>query len=144
MLSPEKIIEQIREDAPVVYNILNELYSFPITTFLAWDDWDKYYLDNPDKKPTADHLLELLSEYSEDNWDTHYWSGRYAQMLEEDKKNNTPIRVPFTESDCYNLLWWQTFYWSFDGVNLFLFNTDEHPELDPDSDEYDPSISISI
>ena len=86
MLSPEKIIEQIREDAPVVYNILNELYSFPITTFLVWDDWDKYYLDNPDKKPTADQLLELLSEYSEDNWDVHYWSGRYAQMIECEKE----------------------------------------------------------
>lgn len=90
MLSLEKIIEQIQNDAPCVYNILNEIY-FTQT-------------ENNKENPTADRLLEILTEYDGDNWDTHYWSGRYAQMIEHDNQNNTPIRIPLTEEDLHDLL----------------------------------------
>ena len=126
MLNSENIINQIHDDAPCVYDILMERYHYP----------------SPKEQPTADQLLEILTEYDGDNWDVHYWSGRYAQMLEQDTKNNTPIRVPFTESDINDLQEWEHFHWTYDGVALFIFNTDSNPELDPDSDEYDPSISI--
>lgn len=127
MLNSEKIIEGIRDDAPVVYDILIERYHYPYSTIDGGT--------SPKENPTADQLLEILTEYDGDNWDVHYWSGRYAQMIEHDNQNNTPIRVPLTESDCHDLLSWETFHWSFSGVNLFLFNTDEYPELDPDYSE---------
>lgn len=140
MLNSEKIIEGIRDDAPAVYDILVECYHM---NHINIDAGGTVTESEPyPKYPTADQLIEILTEYDGDNWDVHYWSGRYAQMIEQDNKNNTPIRVPLTESDLYDLQKWETFHWSFGWVNLFLFNTDENPELDPDSDEYDPSASI--
>jgi len=134
MLNSEKIIEGIRDDAPAVYDILLEIFHHPYAV--------PYEKDRTDA-PTADQLLEVLTEYDGDNYDVHYWSGRYAQMIEEDSKTRTPIRVPFTESDLYDLLSWEiTFHWEYEWVPLFIFNTDCSPELDPDSEDYDPSISI--
>jgi len=66
MLNSEKILEGIRDDAPAVHDILMERYHYP----------------SPKEQPTADQLLEILTEYDGDNWDVHYWSGRYAQMIE--------------------------------------------------------------
>ena len=96
MINSEKILEGIRDDAPAVYNILMERYHYPYSLTDGGT--------SPKEQPTADQLLEILTEYDGDNWDVHYWSGRYAQMIEHDQKNNTPIRVPLTESDCYDLL----------------------------------------
>lgn len=127
MLSPEKIIELIRADAPAVYDILRESY------FQSIGDWSA--------PPTADELLEQLTEYSGNNHDAHYWSGRYAYMI-EDYRNQEPIRVPFTESDIDDLREGENFHWTYGWVPLFIFNTDISPEYDPDSEEYDPSITI--
>lgn len=63
MLNSEKIINMIQEDAPVVYDILTE---------------------ETHEGATPDELLESLKEYSGDNHDVHYWSWRYAQMIQTD------------------------------------------------------------
>lgn len=138
MLNSEKIIDIIRDDAPAVYDILVECYHMNhINIDTGWRVTDS---DPYSKNPTADQLLEALTEYSGDNWDVHYWSGRYAQMIED--HNRPPIRVPFTEADINDLQEWTHFHWTYEGVPLFIFNTDSTPQLDPDSDEYDPSITI--
>jgi len=79
MLTPEKIIELIRDDAPCVSDILTEQ---------CMDYHQGFISENPDwwgqlsGEDKSDLLLEQLTEYSGDNHDVHYWSGRYAQMLE--------------------------------------------------------------
>ena len=70
MLNSSNIITLIQEDAPCVYDILLEIY-FTRT-------------ENNQDNPTSDQLLEILTEYSGDNHDVHYWSWRYAQMIETD------------------------------------------------------------
>lgn len=87
MLNSEQIIEGIRDDAPCVYDILHEQLYEPIRssypqswTDYTWEDYFKIFSDQT--PPTADQLLEALSEYSGDNWDVHHWSGRYTQMIE--------------------------------------------------------------
>ena len=146
MLNPENIIEQIREDAPCVYDILHECYFPDIRPYpQEWTDytWDNLFEANPDiERPSADDLLEELKNYSGDNYDVHFWSGRYAQMIEQNKSSVTPIRVPLTGGDLNDISSWQTFHWTFEGVNLFLFNSDEYPSWDPDSEEYDPDSKI--
>jgi len=140
MLNSEKIIERIREDAPCVYNILHE-ETCPIDSFANTpEEWDGFYTRNPDLKPTPDKLLKALTEYSGDNYDVHYWEWRYAQMLED--SNRQPIRVPFTESDINDLQEWEHFHWTYDGVPLFIFNTDSTPQFDPESPYFDPAITV--
>ena len=77
MKTPQEIIDLIREDCPCTYNILNEYHlgNFPIEIVFPHDEeWDQYYLDHPEQKPTHEQLLELLLDYSGDNYDTHYWA----------------------------------------------------------------------
>ncbi len=126
--TPNAIIAMIQEDAPCVYDILRECYFEEMGDFPA--------------PPTDDELLEQLTEYSWNNWDVHYWSGRYAQILEHNKLNEVPVRVPFTEEDLNDLQEWEHFHWTFDGVPLFIFNTESTPWFDPDSDEYNPSREV--
>ncbi len=87
MLNSEKIIEGIRDDAPAVYDILLEIFYHPYAV-----PYEKARTDTP----TADQLLEVLTEYDGDNYDVHYWSGRYAQMIEDSKR--PPVRVPLNEA----------------------------------------------
>jgi len=89
-----------------------------------------------------DLIIESLTTYEGSERDLHWWSGRLSLAIELDKVERDPIRVPFTESDLNDLQEWEHFHWTYDGVPLFIFNTDSNPELDPDSDEYDPSITI--
>lgn len=96
MLNSQLIINQIREDAQAVYDILTELYHYQYSTIDGGT--------SPKEDPTADQLLEILTEYDGVHHDLHYWSGRYAQMIEQDNNRNTPIRVQLTESDLYDLL----------------------------------------
>ena len=70
MLNSSNILALIQEDAPCVYDILMEEYFR--TTENKW------------VFPTPDQLLDILKEYSGDNHDVHYWSWRYAQMIETD------------------------------------------------------------
>ena len=119
MLNSEQIIERIREDAPCVYDILHEI---------VWE------------YPIASDMLVALTEYNLYNPDVHYWKWRYAQMLED--SNRQPIRVPLNEATINDLQEWEHFHWTYDGVPLFIFNTDSTPQLDPDSDEYNPTITI--
>lgn len=79
MLNPTQIIEQIKEDAPCVYDILRECYFEEIGDGSA--------------PPTDDELLEQLAEYSGDNHDVHYWSWRYAQMTETANAIDSMIKV---------------------------------------------------
>lgn len=72
MLNSEKIITMIQEDAPCVYDILIE---------------ETY------EGATPDELLESLTEYSGDNHDVHYWSWRYAQMIQTDSDIQRMIAV---------------------------------------------------
>ncbi len=72
MLNPTQIIEQIQNDAPCVYNILHEETS---------------------EDATPDKLLEALTEYDWDNHDVHYWSWRYAQMIETANAIDSMIAV---------------------------------------------------
>ncbi len=91
MLNSENIINQIHDDAPCVYDIMHEL----VYPSLRWNypsssssyTWDDYFEQNPQlTRPTAEQLLEELRHYDGYNWDTHYWSGRYAQMIECEKE----------------------------------------------------------
>ncbi len=97
MLNSEKIIEGIRDDAPCVYNILHEGLLPDLDTCPQNGtnyEWDQYFLDHPEvTRPTADQLLERLSEYWGVNWVVHYWQWRYAQMLETDEAINQMIAV---------------------------------------------------
>lgn len=164
MKTPSQIMDLIRDDAPCVNHILHELH-IGSPEALDDDDIDSYYDHHPDLKPTDSQLLEILENYSWDNNDAHYWSGRYAQMkmdsidtamevwkimdklimgsiptivetVAKSMTDNLPIiRVPFTESDADDIRAWGSFLWNFWGRQLFLFNTDE----DPDAEEgYDP------
>lgn len=127
MYTPEYIMNLIQDDAPCVYDILMEEYFR--TTENKW------------VFPIPDQLLDILKEYSGDNHEVHYWAGRYAQMI-EDHRNQEPIRVPFTEADINNLQEWEYFTWTYWGRQLFIFNTDSTPQFDPDSDEYDPTLTV--
>lgn len=147
MINSSNIITLIQEDAPCVYDILHEL-CFPNIRSSSYPHsdsgftWDNFFISNPEVvRPTADQLLDILKEYSGDNHDVHYWSGRYAQMI-EDYRNQEPIRVPFTESDINDLQEWEYFTWTYWGRQLFIFNTDSTPQFDPDSDEYDPTLTV--
>lgn len=43
--------------------------------------WEDFYKQNPDiTPPTPQELLDMLLAYSGDNYDVHYWNGRYEQM----------------------------------------------------------------
>jgi hypothetical protein len=56
--------------------------------------WDDYFAQNPEIiRPTPEQLLEVLTEYSGNNHDMHYWNGRYAQMLETDKDIDSMIEL---------------------------------------------------
>lgn len=144
MKTPTEIIELIREDAPCVFDILNEehrpwMYGYFPQSNSTWT-WEDFYKKNPDiVPPTPDELLEILSEYSGDNYDTHYWSGRYTQMKLDAEDT---IRVPLSEYDLDQLREGETFEWEFGGRKLFLFHSDLHSEYDEDSDDYDPSLTI--
>jgi hypothetical protein len=96
MLNPTQIIEAIQEDAPCVYDILLEEYypslkeTYPeLNRGYPMSDskytWDDYFEEQKIVRPTPEQLLKILTEYSGNNHDVHYWSGRYAQMLETDK-----------------------------------------------------------
>ena len=75
MKTPQEIIDMIQNDSPCVYDILNEEH---ISLACALHDTDiELYLH-----PTPEQLLTILTEYSGDNHDVHYWSSRYAQMLD--------------------------------------------------------------
>jgi hypothetical protein len=104
MLSPEKIIEAIQEDAPCVYDILLEEYypslkeTYPeLNRGYPMSDskytWDDYFEEQKIVRPTPNQLLEVLTEYSGNNHDVHYWNGRYAQILEIDKDIDSMIAV---------------------------------------------------
>lgn len=87
MKTPQEIIDLILEDAPSVYDILNEEHrpwmygNFP-QSYSKWT-WEDFYKENPDiTPPTPEQLLEYLTEYSGDNYDTHYQAWHYAQILE--------------------------------------------------------------
>ena len=79
MLTPSNIIALIQEDAPCVYDILRESYFEEIGDGSA--------------PPTDEELLEQLEKYSGDNHDVHYWSWRYAQMIETDADIQRMIAV---------------------------------------------------
>lgn len=103
----------------------------------------EYRIDNDDQLPKTDESLCLwLTNYDWSEQDLIWWCGRLKLALELDQVNPEPIRVPFTESDLNDLQEGEHFHWTYGWVLLFIFNTDSTPQLDPDSDEYDPSISI--
>jgi len=77
MYTPEKIIELIREDAPCVYDILTE----QCVESRQPEIWNQISITQK-----AELLLAILKDYDGDNYDTQYWSGRYAQMLEDSKQ----------------------------------------------------------
>lgn len=86
MKTPEQIIELIREDAPCVYNILLE-EMFPKLDPCPQDgtdyEWDDYFTAHPSvRRPTAEQLLTALKAYDGNNYDVHYWHGRYSQIME--------------------------------------------------------------
>lgn len=87
MKTPQEIIDLIREDAPCVFDILNEEYTPSLRGYFPQSNsqytWEDLYASRPDiTPPTPQELLDMLPAYSGDNYDTHYWSGRYAQMIE--------------------------------------------------------------
>lgn len=127
MLTPQQIIEKIREDSTSTYNILLEVYNHP---YLPWQK----------PEPTPEQLLEILKDYDGDNHGVHWWAGRYAQMVEDSERE--PIRVPFTEEDINDLQEWEYFTWTYGGVQLFIFNTDSTPQFDKDSPYFDPTITV--
>lgn len=90
MLNSSNILTLIQEDAPCVYDILRENCMDYHNGFISENpDWWAQLSDD-DK---ADLLLEQLTEYSGDNHDVHYWSWRYAQMIEIYNSMEDMIRV---------------------------------------------------
>lgn len=134
MKTSQEIIDIIREDCPCVYDILVECYHHPYSITDG--------ATSPKDPPTPDQLLDHLMNYDGDNYDAHYWQGRYFQMKQDNESQREPIRVPFTEADINELQEGTHFHWTYGGVPLFIFNTDSTPQLDPDSPEYDPSITV--
>jgi hypothetical protein len=146
MQSAQQIIDKIHEDAPCVYDILHE-QCFPNIrgNSYPWSDsqftWNDFFKANPDiERPIADALLEELVNYDWDNYDVHYWHGRYSQMLEDNNRGR--IRIPLTESDCHDIMHGERFDWRFQWVDVFVFNTDRNPEYNLDSPYFDPAIFI--
>lgn len=79
MLNSSNILALIQEDAHCVYDILMEEYFRT-----AENKW---------VFPTPDQLLDILKEYSGENYGVHYWSWRYAQMVEDYNSMEDMIRV---------------------------------------------------
>ncbi len=143
MKTASQIMDLIRDDAPCVNHILHELH-IDSPKALDDDDINDFYDRHPHTKPTDSQLLEILANYSWDNHDVYFWHGRYAQMLVDAKEQEKIIRVPFTESDADDIRAWASFLWNFWDRQLFLFNTDENPEWDEDSEEYIPDHELPI
>lgn len=107
MKTPQEIIDMIQRDIPRVYDILNDEH---ISLVCALYDTDiELYL-----RPTPEQLLTILTEYSDDNHDVHYWAWRYAQMLDtpelylctrhHDKQNSSGATATI-ETKEYALAW---------------------------------------
>lgn len=70
--TPHDLINAIEQDAPAVYDILME----------------EYHPTVDDRYPTREELTTILENYSGNNYDVHYWFGRWSMMKDLIKQND--------------------------------------------------------
>lgn len=64
--NPYDLINAIEQDAPAVYEILME----------------EYHPTVDDRYPSREELTTILENYSGNNYDVHYWFGRWSILKE--------------------------------------------------------------
>ncbi len=50
------------------------------------------------------------------------------KQLEKQVKRMSSIEIPLTDDDCYSLIQGESFNWSFNGVDVHLFQEEDYEE----------------